>query len=66
MRDESPKVPPAPATVPSQVTSLGSPESVSTPSVTELQREVDQLTAEEQLARFEKELKEHDWGHQPC
>jgi hypothetical protein len=24
------------------------------------------LTPEEQLALFEKELKENDWGHQPC
>ena len=23
-------------------------------------------TAEEQMALFEKELKENDWGHQPC
>lgn len=27
---------------------------------------VDQLTPAEQMARFEKELKEQDWGHQPC
>lgn len=26
----------------------------------------DQLTKEEQWAAFEKELKESDWGHQPC
>jgi len=25
-----------------------------------------QLTPEEQMALFEKELKENDWGHQPC
>jgi hypothetical protein len=24
------------------------------------------LTSEEQWALFEKELKENDWGHQPC
>lgn len=24
------------------------------------------LTPEEQMALFEKELKEQDWGHQPC
>ena len=24
------------------------------------------LSAEEQMERFEKELKENDWGHQPC
>lgn len=27
---------------------------------------VNQLSPEEQMARFEKELKEKDWGHQPC
>ena len=25
-----------------------------------------QPTAEEQMALYEKELKENDWGHQPC
>ena len=24
------------------------------------------LTPEEQMAAFEKDLKENDWGHQPC
>ena len=24
------------------------------------------LTADEQMALFEKDLKENDWGHQPC
>lgn len=24
------------------------------------------LTPDEQMARFAKELKENDWGHQPC
>jgi hypothetical protein len=24
------------------------------------------LTPEEQMALYEKDLKEHDWGHQPC
>ena len=24
------------------------------------------LTPEEQMARFEDDLKENDWGHQPC
>lgn len=27
---------------------------------------VNKLTPEEQMALFEKELKEKDWGHQPC
>lgn len=28
--------------------------------------ESEKLTAEEQMARYENELKETDWGHQPC
>ena len=24
------------------------------------------LTSEEQMALYEKDLKENDWGHQPC
>lgn len=27
---------------------------------------VEQLSAEEQMARFEEGLKDDDWGHQPC
>jgi hypothetical protein len=27
---------------------------------------VNPLTPEEQMALFEQELKETDWGHQPC
>ena len=27
---------------------------------------VEKLTPEEQMALFEKSLKEEDWGHQPC
>ncbi len=26
----------------------------------------EKLTAEEQMALYEKDLKENDWGHQPC
>jgi hypothetical protein len=25
-----------------------------------------ELTPEEQMAKFEEDLKESDWGHQPC
>jgi hypothetical protein len=28
--------------------------------------DVSKLTPEEQMALFEKDLKENDWGHQPC
>jgi hypothetical protein len=27
---------------------------------------ISQLSPEEQMALYEKELKENDWGHQPC
>jgi hypothetical protein len=27
---------------------------------------INELTPEEQMALYEKELKENDWGHQPC
>ncbi len=43
-----------------------SPETASATSGIKPGSEVDTLTAEEQMARFEKELKENDWGHQPC
>jgi hypothetical protein len=26
----------------------------------------EKLTVEEQMARYEDDLKENDWGHQPC
>ncbi len=26
----------------------------------------ERLTADEQMALFEEDLKENDWGHQPC
>jgi hypothetical protein len=29
-------------------------------------KDINQLTPEEQMALFEKDLKENDWGHQPC
>jgi hypothetical protein len=29
-------------------------------------RVIGQLSAEEQMARYEEDLKENDWGHQPC
>ena len=35
-------------------------------SATGGQTTVNQPTPEEQMALFEKELKENDWGHQPC
>lgn len=37
-----------------------------TGSINEASDFVAGLTKEEQWALFEKELKESDWGHQPC
>ena len=36
------------------------------PVATKPKSSVDDLTPEEQMALFEKDLKENDWGHQPC
>jgi hypothetical protein len=36
------------------------------PAVPPVEPDPSQLTPEEQMARFAKELKENDWGHQPC
>ena len=62
MSDE-PRNVPAPGTAPNASASA----SASTPGVpTPEPKPVNQLTPEEQMALFEKELKETDWGHQPC
>ena len=29
-------------------------------------KDLEKLSAEEQLAAYEESLKEDDWGHQPC
>lgn len=55
---ESP-IPKAP--VPAQVPAAGAD-----PSASGEPAAVQKLTPEEQMALFEKELKENDWGHQPC
>ena len=49
--------PPKPATPPA---AIPAPES---PSPTKPAKE---LTPEEQMERFAEDLKENDWGHQPC
>jgi len=36
------------------------------PAVANKPPEPKKLTPEEQMALYEKELKEDDWGHQPC
>ena len=41
------------------ISATENPASEENPSATE-------LSPEEQMALYEKELKESDWGHQPC
>jgi hypothetical protein len=36
------------------------------PNVDSPKGNVNQLSPEEQMALFEQELKDTDWGHQPC
>jgi len=38
----------------------------SEPTVSPEAAKLNKLTPEEQMALYEKELKEDDWGHQPC
>lgn len=47
-----------------EVSRAGSPNSDL--SAAEQPKSTEGLSAEEQMALYEKELKENDWGHQPC
>ncbi len=42
------------------------PKSDSAPPTAVSPPEPKKLTPEEQMALYEKDLKENDWGHQPC
>jgi hypothetical protein len=42
------------------------PENAADASTETEPRSAKKLTAEEQMALYEKELKDNDWGHQPC
>jgi len=60
----TPESEPRPESVPGQP--AATPPVAGTPTPVAPPLDVSQLTPEEQMARFEKELKENDWGHQPC
>jgi hypothetical protein len=51
-----------------RATDVGStqPTSDSGASTAEKAKSTERLSPEEQMALYEKELKENDWGHQPC
>jgi|CZKI01.1.fsa_nt_gi hypothetical protein len=59
MPKAAPSKPRAPASVPTPAAGAG-PSAAAVPAATQ------KLTPEEQMALFEKDLKEKDWGHQPC
>lgn len=42
------------------------PENVAQPSTASEPPAARKLTPEEQMALYEKDLKDNDWGHQPC
>lgn len=52
-----------PSSPPCYLHELPAPETGGTPPEA---KPVSELTPEEQMERFEKQLKEDDWGHQPC
>jgi hypothetical protein len=54
---DPPKPPDAPLTAPASVTAAHDSVPASAPK---------KPSPEEQLAAFEEQLKEDDWGHQPC
>ena len=59
-RPAEPAAPPAPtpASAPAPAASATEAENANPPAAA--------LTPEEQMERFAKDLKENDWGHQPC
>ncbi len=59
--------PPPPAAHPPTAPAAASPSAEPASSVSsETSPPANPLTPEEQMALFEQELKETDWGHQPC
>ena len=66
MTDQQSKPPIQPAPLQAKVTSNSPTETEANTSALDKQSDVNKLTAEEQMALFEKDLKENDWGHQPC
>jgi hypothetical protein len=42
------------------------PATVTADSASEADDSVKKLSKEEQMAAFEEDLKNNDWGHQPC
>jgi hypothetical protein len=56
---------PEPAKSPTSTDATGKPSPLPKIAADEV-IDVSKLSKEEQMALYEKELKENDWGHQPC
>jgi hypothetical protein len=63
---DQPKEPTLTGAVPGSIAPKSPTESEVAAQAPEKQGDPGKLTAEEQMALYEKELKESDWGHQPC
>ena len=65
MSEETPTVKTAPT---ADVAAIAKPTAPVAPGVAPETAPIStsKLTPEEQMAAFEKDLKENDWGHQPC
>jgi hypothetical protein len=55
-----------PRKLPSSESPQPNPPAAATPPPSDPATPANLLTPEEQMALFEQELKETDWGHQPC
>lgn len=66
MNDDPSQEPARPATAPGGTASPAPAEPAAKPSACDQRGAAGPLTPEEQMALFEKDLKENDWGHQPC
>jgi len=62
MDDHDPHKPPMEQTT-ADSTQTSTPKPLTTTAEPQIAKA---LTPEEQMALYEKELKENDWGHQPC
>ena len=64
---QSGELEPAPAAgIPTPAPAVGNPPADNSGSKPVGPAAANNLTPEEQMERFAKELQENDWGHQPC
>jgi hypothetical protein len=66
MTDQPPEEPDSPEGVRGNIAPKPPTETKAATPAADKQGDLSKLTAEEQMALYEKDLKENDWGHQPC